>query len=150
PTITPTQIIVPDISNTGGGGHITFVANQALLDPNPPFPFNFFPIRAIDDNESGDGLIDGNRSTFVYQQTAGAIQILNYSTKDLVVNNIDVLNHSTTTNSVDINVKADSIPFDAFAFNVVYSFAPSLVDIENRSTTGSPNIILGGLINNPI
>ena len=138
PTISATQITVPDI-NDSDSGTITFVANQS---------FGFIPgfSPEIDNNKSADGLIDGSSSTFSYQQTTNAIKILNYSTLDLVVNNIDVLNSSTANRNVDINIDNDG----AFAFNVVHTFAPTLVDIENRSTTGSPNIILQGLINNPI
>ena len=159
PTITPTQIIVPDISNAGGTGTITFVANEKLQTPSIS---NLFGLLGIANNNSAAGLITsapvniltgmplGPLPTFTYERTSSAIQLLNYSAKDLVVNNIDVLNRSTATNSVDINVKDDNFLFAPFSFNIDYSFAPSLVDIENRSTTGSPNIILNGLINNPI
>ncbi|MGA2700304.1 MAG: hypothetical protein ABSH35_04325 [Isosphaeraceae bacterium] len=136
PTISATQITVPNISNSATGT-ITFVANQSFGG-------------TIDNNNSADGLIDGSQATFHYQATSDKVQLLNNSTLDMEVNNIDFLSSSTATHDVDINVQNDTNSNDAFAFNVVYSYAPTLVDIENRSTTGSPNIILNGLINNPI
>ncbi len=104
-----------------------------------------------DTNNSAHGLIDGNQATFYYSSTPGTVQILNYTTKDIVVNNINLLGRRQwqppTSTSTSIMM---SCPAIAFAFNVVTASAPTLVDIENQSTTGSPNIILSGFINNPI
>jgi hypothetical protein len=158
PTITATQIIVPDIRQAGGGGTITFVANQVQLPPTPGGDFKDVT------NKSGDGFITSTAApnfhtandlpTFFEVTTAGSIQILNYSTKDLVVGNIDVLNRGSTSGRVDINVKSDGL--DAVSSPVPFHFktgtavAPTLVDIENRNPVADPNIILTGLINNPI
>ena len=135
PTITGTQIIVPDISNSSSGS-ITFQANEFS--------------QLGDTNNSAHGLIDGSQATFFYSSTPGEVQILNYTTKDLVVNNINLVGAGDATPNVDIDVDNDVQPQDPFAFNVVTGAAPTLVDIENRSTTGSPAIIMSGFVNNPI
>jgi hypothetical protein len=176
PTITPTQIIVPDISGASGGtGTIMFVANQVVLPAKTGYRASYYKKFGVDTtvDGSGDGFITSGPVDFftlkdinplgtfyIGRSTSGPIQIINYSTKDLVINNIDVFNRGATTNNVDINVKADDLfeyidprpeAFNTFHFMADTMFvAPTLVDIENRSTTGSPNIILNGLINNPI
>ncbi len=142
PTITPTQIIVPDIGNTAGG-LVVFYVDQFLT----------YGFSKHETNDSNLGLIDGNEATFFYQQTPSAITLLNDSTKDLVVNNIECAdsgNLDPDNPNVEINVADDNTLFDAFAFNVVYTYAPTLVDIENTSTVDAPNIILQGSIDNPI
>jgi hypothetical protein len=162
PDITPTQIIVPDIGGAGGTGHITFVANQVVLPRGPSGYYKRFGDGpgGLDGNGSGDGFITSTSPpffrnpndlpTFYFQRTTGPVQILNDSAKELVINNIDVLDRGATNNRVDINVKADDSFSVPFHFKFAPSDAPTLVDIENRSTTGSPNITLKGLINNPI
>jgi hypothetical protein len=175
PTFTSTQIIVPNIGGAGGGGAITFVANQVVLPPNTSARASYFKKFGVDTTAdgSGDGFITSGAvdmftlkdtnplgTFYIGRTTTGPIQIINNSTKNLVINNIDVLNRSATTNNVDINVKDDDLfeyvdprpaTFNTFHFMADTMFvAPTLVDIENRSTTGSPNIILNGLINNPI
>jgi hypothetical protein len=171
PTITPTQIIVPNIGGGGGGaGSITFVANQVVLPQKTGYRQSYYKKFGVDTTSdgSGDGYITSTAGpdyhssndlpTFFAGTTAGPIQIINYSTKNLVINNIDVLNRGATSDHVDINVLADGLwPLDLFSVFTPFHFkvgptfaAPTLVDIENRSTTGSPNITLRGLINNPI
>ncbi len=136
PTITATQIIVPDISDAAVSGSITFQANDITV--------------VGDTNNSAPGLIDGNQATFYYSTQSGSVELLNESTKDMVVNDIDLNGPGGTAPNVDINVDHDNVPGDAFAFNVVTASAPASIDIENQSTTGAPNIILSGFINNPI
>ncbi len=123
PTITPTQIIVPDIGSAGASGAITFQAND---------------ISNVDvTNNSAPGLIDGNQATFFYSLTSGAVELLNYSTKELVVNNIGALSSGSGTPNVDINVLNDNALNDAFAFNVSPQDSSTSVDIENLSTTSA-------------
>jgi hypothetical protein len=176
PTMTPTQIIVPNLSGaSGGAGSIVFVTNQVVLPPKTGDRASYYKKFGVDTTSdgSGDGFITSGPVDFltlkdlnplgtfyIGRSTTGPIQIINYSTKDLVINSIDVLNRGATTNNVDINVKADDLLeylyptpelFNTFHFKAdTMAVAPTLVDIENRSTTGSPNIILEGLVNNPI
>ena len=136
PTITSTQIIVPAISNAAVSGSITFQANDITV--------------VGDTNNSTPGLIDGNQATFYYSTQSGSVELLNNSTKDMVVGDIDLNGPGGVAPNVDIDVDHDNVPGDAFAFNVVTTSAPALIDIENQSKTGTPNIILSGFINNPI
>jgi FG-GAP-like repeat/FG-GAP repeat len=137
PTVTATQIIVPNITNSGPAGSITFEANEIS--------------RVRDGDKSDHGLLFGDQATFFYTSTLGDVQLLNNSRKDLVVNDIGLAGNGGITPNVEINVFNDvSLVNGHFAFDVVQGTAPTSVDIENRSTTGSPNIILSGFINNPI
>src|SRR5262249_51764172 len=154
PTITSTQIIVPAIGGAGGGsGSIKFVANQVQLPPTPSGDFQNVT------NNSGDGFITSTAGpnyhttndlpTFSQVATGGTVQVLNYSTKALVIGNTSVLNQGPASGLVDINVKSDNTS-TPFHFKVGAAVLPTLVDIENRSTTGTPSITLTGLIDNPI
>jgi hypothetical protein len=136
PTITATQIIVPNINGGGVTGTINFQTNELERVGTVP--------------NSNVGLLDGNQATFYYATTAGEVQLLNYSQKNLVVNGINVLGSGSAVPNVGIDVANDTEPGDPFGFKVAAEPASTLVDIENRSTTASPNIILSGLINNPI
>ena len=145
-TITPTfdgnEIIVPDIGGLTGGGTIDFYAN----------PLNDYLFASQETEDSNLGLIDGNEATFYFQDTAGAVRLINASKDDMVVNNIDLADAGAapTNPNVTVYVNSDNVNNDAFAFNVVSEPAPTLVDIENTSKSGAPNIILDGSINNPI
>ena len=110
PTITSTQIIVPDISNAAVSGIITFQANDIAV--------------AGDTNNSTPGLIDGNQATFFYSTQSGSVELLNNSTKDMVVGDIDLNGPSGVAPNVDIDVDHDNVPGDAFAFNVATASAP--------------------------
>jgi hypothetical protein len=152
PTITPTQIIVPNIGGATGGGTITFVAN--VLDTSV--------FSKQETNTSNLGLLDGNQATFSFQNTASAIRLINASTKDLVVQNIETAGSLTANQNkpnVNIYVQEDGatpildIPLgdvSPFEFNTGYSSGTTLVDIENTSPLGNPNIMLEGSIDNPI
>ena len=79
------DIVVDDIGLTGAGGYALFQAND--LAP--------------------DSTIVGNAGTFVYQQTFNGVRIANSSDRNLVVNDIDVVNRS---GEPLIQAKIDVIP----------------------------------------
>ena len=90
------------------------------------------------------GAISGNQSTFDFRETFGRVDITNNSTKDLEINAIDVVNRGSGQ-TVDIAVEIVGLEFF-----VMHSFRPTIVEIQNLSGVGSPNLYLSGLIENPI
>ncbi|NER96837.1 MAG: hypothetical protein F6J86_23810, partial [Symploca sp. SIO1B1] len=97
----------------------------------------------IPTREFGPGEISGNP---VFQETYDTVNITNYSQKDLVINNIDVINDTIPNIIVE---DGEVIRKDTFANEPVILprlLAPTLIDIQNHSES---DVILNGLIENP-
>jgi hypothetical protein len=150
------QITVGSISSAGSGGTITFDVNPVAL---PAGPTSYYKKFDGGPNGSGKGMISSTTAPYYQnpndlptfysgQTTTGPIQILNSSTMNLVINTISVLPQGATNAQMNIKVEDDSNFISNFKVGPTFG-APTLVDIENRSTTGTPNITLMGLIDNP-
>ncbi len=113
--ITPSQVIINDLE--GGQAAVRFEA------------------------ESGE--IDGSASTFNFSVTFGSVVIINHSSRDLVINNLDPV--SSTIPIVTLIAPTINLTFD-----VTYSTQPTLVDVQNLSTSNQSDIIVNGVIDNPI
>ncbi|NEQ66262.1 MAG: calcium-binding protein, partial [Symploca sp. SIO2D2] len=97
----------------------------------------------IPTREFGPGEISGNP---VFQETYDTVNITNYSQKDLVINNIDVINDTIPNIIVE---DGEVIRKDTFANEPVILprlLAPTLIDIQNHNDS---DVILNGLIENP-
>ena len=123
---------------------------------------------ALDGETPPEGAIWGNLGVFEFQQTWDSVRLLNASRYDMVTHVIDVVN---THDSPIIEIRVDMIfddatpgPFTAplspvtpgprFDFDLKYTFAPTLVRIENllpfAPASPRPFIRLDGYIENPI
>ncbi|MBD2412394.1 hypothetical protein FACHB389_10860 [Nostoc calcicola FACHB-389] len=91
--------------------------------------------------EALNGTIQGTQGTFDFLDTFKSVKITNKSSKQLTVNNIDVVNR---TGQPKVGLTATNVTLN---FNIERSVQPTLVDIQNLSTS---NITLNGLIENPI
>ncbi|MBD2516808.1 DUF4347 domain-containing protein [Nostoc sp. FACHB-973] len=91
--------------------------------------------------EALNGTIQGTQGTFDFLDTFKSVKITNKSSKQLTVNNIDVVNR---TGQPKVGLTATDVTLN---FNIQRSVAPTLVDIQNLSAS---NITLNGLIENPI
>ncbi|WP_392533892.1 DUF4347 domain-containing protein [Nostoc sp. C117] len=91
--------------------------------------------------EALNGTIQGTQGTFDFLDTFKSVKITNKSSKQLTVNNIDVVNR---TGQPKVGLTATNVTLN---FNIERSVAPTLVDIQNLSAS---NITLNGLIENPI
>ncbi len=123
--ITSSTIVVNDLAAANTGQALFVGANSVTNSANNPYPVF---------NVSND-----------YQ----AITIINQSSKDLEIQNIETAT-GTSTPMVQIdspNVTKDTIPFK---FSIVQS-DQTVVDIENQNPNQTAsNIILAGLIDNPL
>src|SRR5262249_10903321 len=97
-------------------------------------------------------IITGTGSTFFVQETYDNVRIVNHSTKGLFVGGIDVINNTTLQPVITLNSQnvdgAGSL--GAFTFLVEHSVAPTNILIENTSAAATADVILAGLIENPI
>jgi hypothetical protein len=98
-------------------------------------------------NDVGDGApqgtLAGSQSTFNFQENYDTVTILNASTKNVEVINIDPVNRLT---SPEVTI---DVPVDPFSFNVGQTFTSTLVDIESTGPSGS-DVMVAGTINNPL
>ena len=94
-------------------------------------------------------VISGVNGTWTFLDTLGGVHITNYSPKNLLINNISIVNQGSATN-YDVYLQSQQTPL---TFSLQHMSAPSVVDIENKiAYAGEPSsdIILNGQIDNPI
>lgn len=127
-----TRIVVNDLSNDGNAGKATFdthpmtVSNGAI----PEFPIF--------------GRIDGDQGTVIVRHTWETVQLTNHSSKDLWINAIDPVDRSGRA-KVYLNTDDNDYRFD-----IAHDYAPTVIDIASLGETGTPNVFINGLIDNPI
>ena len=97
-------------------------------------------------NQVGSSPTDHWWGTFSFRDNWKTVTIINNSTRDLVIDDIDVLNTTRrpivtedTTGNAAANAK----------FAIVRQVDPSVVTITNTHTSG-PNLVINGTITNPI
>src|SRR5207302_7232190 len=86
---------------------------------------------------------------FDFRETFAAVDILNKSSHNLVINDIDVVNRTASLPQSDVIIAVDRVPSADFRFDVTHSFGPTLVTIRNAPAT-DPEIRIAGVIDNPI
>ncbi|HEX5858517.1 MAG TPA: hypothetical protein VFY91_10470, partial [Microbacterium sp.] len=117
-------IVVADIINSGGGV-ATFFANVV----------------------SPDSVLTGTLGSFRVQNTFDFVRLHNFSSRHMQVNAIQVANLANVGATVNLQLD-DSV---AFRFSIRPPlFLPTEVDITNFDGPGTPDLILNGLIDNPI
>ena len=82
--------------------------------------------------------------TFTFHENFSTVTLLNNSTFDLVVQDIDVINR---TGQPHVTLATSNTPSDPMHFDIVQDATPSLVVIDN---TGDSDITLRGTITNPL
>ena len=124
-------VVVGPIAQSAGASSARFEAGTVIN------PIN---------GSSIDSLIWGD-AHFSLSATLGHVSLTNYSTKDLVVNDIQ-----TQVDPSGYSIEAVADRTDGFSWDVAPDpvHLPTLVDILNLSATGQPEISLNGFINNPI
>ncbi|HEX4526566.1 MAG TPA: hypothetical protein VH108_07475, partial [Gaiellaceae bacterium] len=110
--------------------------------------------------QAHDGTIDGGShvtsptdhywGTFTFRDNWKTVTIINHSARDLVIDNIDVINR-TKQPKVTEDSNGNAGGADA-TFAIVRQVDPTLVTITNDHTLsgGHPNLVINGFINNPI
>ncbi|MCC6629565.1 MAG: hypothetical protein IT340_19470, partial [Chloroflexi bacterium] len=125
------RIVVDDLSNDGNAGKARLSTNVMAISLNGvPTPYG--------------GVIDGDQGRVIVRHTWETVELVNYSGKDLWVNAIDPVDRSGRA-KVQIDVDTNDYRFD-----IAHEYAPTVVTIANLGTTGTPAIVLNGLIDNPI
>ncbi|MBI1398269.1 MAG: LEPR-XLL domain-containing protein, partial [Betaproteobacteria bacterium] len=130
-----TRIVVNDLSNAGNAGRATFRVNPATWE-----------VSVLGTSIKGGvtGRIDGDQGTVTVRHTWETVEITNLSAKDLVINDIDPVD-STGRGVVDIQADENLLRFD-----ISHDYGPTRIDIRNLGAAGSPDVILNGVIDNPI
>ncbi|HMC70300.1 MAG TPA: hypothetical protein VKJ07_14185, partial [Mycobacteriales bacterium] len=128
-TITDSVIRVDDISNHDPG--------QVYMEAKPTNAGYAAPITL--DGGPGDG-----SNVWEFRDTYAQVLITNFSTKTLQVDNIDVVNRTVQPR---VSLNTDNEAHLPLTFGLKRSVAPTLVDIDNESTS---DIVIGGTITNPI
>ena len=151
-------IEVGDLVNNGNGA-ANFTANslQSLTDQLSGHPITPPPA----------GNIWGNDGLFIVQDTWNSVTIQNYSDRDLVTHEIEVIDRAGSTT---INVTVDNIPGPTnspgndvsisedppnrvtFEFDIKHTIPPTIIKIENiqPNTVANSDVFLDGTIDNPI
>ena len=94
---------------------------------------------------SPDGTITGD-ATFTFKDAFERVDLINNSNKDLLVNDIDVINKNKT----DPDLKVQVTIHDGFHYTIdTGAFADTVVFITNNHILGG-DIVLKGLIDNPL
>lgn len=122
------------------------IANNPPFTPYEPIKFKVNKVTTL--SNTLEGTIAGFNSTFTFDRTFDTVTIQNFSAKDLVIDNIGVI--STVTPTVVLDVEDLTAVSIHFAFNTLHRYNPTVIDIQNLGSTGSPDIILDSILNNPI
>ncbi|KKL19547.1 hypothetical protein LCGC14_2464370, partial [marine sediment metagenome] len=93
---------------------------------------------------TGVGTISGSTGTWEFQDNFERVTLLNFSKKNLIVNDIEVVN--TTVDPIVDLLNTSSLTLTYFIERTV---APTLVDIENLNDD-PPDVTISGVIENPI
>ncbi|MCW5625825.1 MAG: hypothetical protein KIT73_14025, partial [Burkholderiales bacterium] len=128
-----TRIVVDDLSNDGNAGRATFRVNPAT-----------WTIPIVNLTQGVDGRIDGNLGTLTVRHSWESVDITNLSSKDLVINGIDPFDR---TGTAQVRIDADE---NELHFDIAHDYGPTRIDIANLGVTGTPDIILNGVIDNPL
>ncbi|MBI1395302.1 MAG: LEPR-XLL domain-containing protein, partial [Betaproteobacteria bacterium] len=123
-----TRIWVNDISNDGNAGHATLDTGADLAGYDHPF----------------SSQIDGDQGTLIVRHSWETVELTNYSSKDLWVNAIDPIDR-TGVATVDIRTEGNQYRFD-----ITHDYGPTAITIADAGGTGRPDVVLNGLIDNPI
>ena len=161
----PSPLLIID-----SNGNVVTAVNIAANGLSNPEPGNalagaaYIEVNDLVDQDTGDvymqshgGTIDGGNQigvspndhwwgTFSFRDNWKTVTIINHSTRDLVIDDIDVINRTRnpivtedTTGNAAANAK----------FAIVRQVDPSVVTITNDNASG-PNLVINGTITNPI
>src|SRR5262249_5323538 len=91
-----------------------------------------------------------NGPLFTFRETYAEVTLVNESAKDVIVNNVNVVNTTPLTPEHEVVLDVDDTA--GFQFNVNHEFKPTLVTVRNTDTAlgSTPDIVFGGVVNNPI
>jgi RTX calcium-binding nonapeptide repeat (4 copies) len=151
-TATPTSIVVDPIVNTSPGT-ASFETPQYfnILDPQNPLVAPSGLIESLHTITGADPFVIN------FHQTLDKVYIENRSAKDLVIDDIHVVN-TTVNPTVTINAQLIQLQLDsnlldledAFGFDVTHSFPGTPIEIQQNHPSSGNDIKLTGLIDNPV
>ena len=127
------DIVVPDIVNENPGD-IWFVTGTGTSPETAGY--------------SGSITHSQTTPTFTFSQTLSTVTITNNSPHELIIQNINVA-ATTGVPQVELDSNANNV---SLLFNIKYSVAPTLINIEqnNLFDSSAHDLVIDGTINNPI
>jgi parallel beta-helix repeat protein len=134
-----------------GGQHSGPVVGDISIDPipKPKRGQALFRSNSIENNPAVIRNVSGEPPEIRLSATFTAVQIRNKSDKNLILNALDVVCSPASTPVPEVVLDVDET--SNFEFDVVHVFEPTRIEAENSGDAGgSPEILLAGVINNPV